>query len=426
MLEMDFIREHTGLVRKDLEKRGQKNKIQLLEKLIEKDKQWRAFKIQADSLRMERNNINKKISDLLVKKEDVQVLINKAKQLPIKIKELDKKISFLKDEINKSLFLIPNILHESVPVGIDESENVEVKKWGCFDKKPNVIHHGLFAEKNNLADFSSASRISGAGFYFLKSDLALMEFALMKFAIDLLIKKGFTLINPPLMMRRKSYSGVTDLEDFEKVMYKIEGEDLYLIATSEHPLAAMYSDKIFDLNELPVKLIGFSPCFRKEIGKHSIDERGLFRVHQFYKIEQFVFSLPDDSWKFHEELLANAEELVQKLEIPYRVVNVCTGDIGSLASKKYDIECWSPREQKFIELVSCSNCTGFQATRLNIKFRKNNSKEFVHTLNSTAIASSRALRLIIENFQTDENTVLVPKVLQPYMLGLKEIPLKDN
>jgi seryl-tRNA synthetase len=258
-------------------------------------------------------------------------------------------------------------------------------------------------------------------FSFLKDKIALLDFALQKYAIDKLVKKGYILVEPPFMVRRGPYEGVTDLADFENVMYKIEDDDLYLIATSEHAIGAMHMNETFDADKLPLKYVGISACFRREIGSHGLDTRGLFRVHQFNKIEQFIFCKPSDSWKFHEELLKNAEEIFKALELPYRVVNICTGDIGIVAAKKYDLEVWMPREEKYREVVSCSNCTGYQATRLNIRYKKGNEKEYLHTLNSTAIATSRAIRAIIENNQQKDGTVKVPKVLVPYMNGVKEI-----
>ena len=229
-------------------------------------------------------------------------------------------------------------------------------------------------------------------------DAARLEMALSMFAIEKLVAKGYTLVQPPLMLRRKPYEGVTDLADFETMMYKIEGEDLFLIATSEHPIAALFMGETLQENQLPQKLVGFSPCFRKELGSHSIDTKGIFRVHHFNKVEQFVFCKPEDSWAFHEEMIANAEEIFRELGLPYRVVSICTGDIGIVAAKKYDIEVWMPREQTYREVVSCSNCTAYQATRLGIRYQKGNEKEIVHTLNSTAGAASRAMKVIIQQF----------------------------
>jgi seryl-tRNA synthetase len=246
-----------------------------------------------------------------------------------------------------------------------------------------------------------------------------MELALQKFAIDLLTKKGFILTQVPLMLRRKPYEGVTDLKDFETMMYKIENEDLYLIATSEHAIAARFSNHLFKSDELSKKFVGVSSCFRKEIGSHGVDERGLFRVHQFNKVEQFIFCKPEDSWKIFEDLIKNAEEIFKKLKLPYRIVSICTGDIGTVAAKKYDLEVYMPREKTYKEVVSCSNCTSYQATRLNIKYVKDGKKDYLHTLNSTAIATSRTLRAILENCQQKDGTVKVPSVLVPYMNGIK-------
>jgi seryl-tRNA synthetase len=249
-----------------------------------------------------------------------------------------------------------------------------------------------------------------------------MDIAIVQFAFDYLVKKGYTPVLPPYMLRRAPYEGVVDLGDFESMMYKVEGEDLYLIATSEHPIGAMYQGEIIDEDLLPMKFAGYSTCFRKEIGAHGVDTKGLFRIHQFNKIEQFIFCRPEDSWKFHEELLSNAEALFQQLNIPYRVVNVCTGDIGTIAAKKYDIEAWFPRTKSYGEVVSCSNCTDYQARRLNVRCGKvGGEKRFLHTLNSTAIATSRALRAIFENYQRADGSLEVPPVLREYMGGLERI-----
>ncbi|MEK6853985.1 MAG: serine--tRNA ligase, partial [Nanoarchaeota archaeon] len=282
--------------------------------------------------------------------------------------------------------------------------------------------HGELLEQHGLADFERATKISGAGFHFLKGDLVRLELALINFAAAAMEKKGFTLIEPPLMMLRKPYEGVTDLQAFENVMYKIdEGkkdeESSYVIATSEHPIAAMLMNETLNESQLPLKFCGISNCFRREIGSHGIDTRGLFRVHQFSKVEMFAFCKPEQSWQLHEELLKNAEDLLQQLKIPYRVVNVCTGDIGSVAAKKYDIEAWSPRQNNFREVVSCSNCTSYQAAALNIRYHNGSSgeKEYVHTLNATAIATGRTIVAIVENCQNKDGTITVPDVLLPYV-----------
>ena len=425
MLDIKFIREHPEVVRKDLEKRNEKEKIEWLEDLLKSDVEYRKLLQENQKLRQRRNEITDEINKLKKQGEDIKEKIQEAKALPDKIKQSDEKLEELKTNIEYYLMRLPNILHESVPVGKDANDNVVVKTWGekpkfSFELKP----HGELLQELGLANFEKAAEVSGHGFYYLLGDIARLELALTNFAVDSLTKKGFTLVEPPLMLRRKPYEGVTDLKDFETMMYKVDNEDLLLIATSEHPIAAMLMNETLEEKQLPMKFVGVSPCFRKELGSHSIDTKGLFRVHHFNKVEQFIFCKPEDSWKFHEELLSNGEELFQKLKIPYRVVNICTGDIGTVAAKKYDLEAWFPRENLYREVISCSNCTSYQAVRLNIKYKKGEEKEYVHTLNSTAIATGRAIRAIVENYQQKDGTIKVPAVLQKYM-GKKVIGKKD-
>ena len=419
MLDIRFIRSRPDIVRADLKKRGDTEKLEWVDDLLKKDVRARELKIETDALRQRRNTIAREINAARKAGQDVTVLLAEAADLPGKIRDNETEQEMIADAIRAYQMRLPNILHETVPVGKDDTENVEIKREGrvrTFDFE--LQNHGQLAVERGWADFERATKISGAGFYFLKSSLVLLDLALQRFAIDLLAQKGYTPVIPPYMINRSSYEGVTDLGDFEKVMYKIDGDDVYLIATSEHPIGAMYKGEIFETKDLPLRLAGISPCFRREIGAHGLDTKGLFRVHQFTKVEQFVFCRPEDSWEIHEELLANAEEIYQKLEIPYRVVNICTGDIGTVAAKKYDIEAWMPRENTYKEVVSCSNCTSYQAVRLNIKVRdKSNfeSKQHVHTLNSTAVATSRVMRAILENFQNKEGLVEIPKILRPYM-----------
>ncbi len=421
MLDIRFVRENAKEVKKNLEKRGDKEALGWLEELLESDKVYRSVLQESEQLRKERNEITDEINKLMAQKKGFKQKVKEAKGLPEKIKALEKKAAPLKEKIDWRLMRLPNILHESVPIGKDDSENAEVRKFGQKISKKEMPPHGEVLEKNGWADFSRAAKTSGAGFYFLKGDFALLEMSLIRYVVDELAKKKYSLITPPLMMNKAAYEGVTDLADFGNVMYKIDSQDLYLIATSEHPMAAMFRDEIFSEPDLPVKLAGVSPCFRKEIGKHGIDTRGLFRVHQFNKVEQFVFCKPEDSWALHEELMENAEGIFSGLGLAYRVVNICTGDIGTVAAKKYDLEVWMPREEKYREAVSNSNCTSYQSVRSNIKFRKKDgTKEYVHTLNSTAVATSRALRAIVETYY-DGEVLKIPKVLQPYMNNAKEI-----
>jgi len=290
-------------------------------------------------------------------------------------------------------------------------------------RAPGLKSHGELLEALGMAEFDRAHRVSGAGFYYLTGPIVLLDLALQRLALDLLVRRGFTPVVPPYMLRRAPYEGVTDLADFENVMYKVEEEDLYLIATAEHPLAALYQGEILDETRLPIRLAGMSPCFRKEIGGHGVDQKGIFRVHQFQKIEQFVFCRPEDSPQIHEELRANAEEVFRLLQVPYRVVNVCTGDVGTVAAKKYDIEAWYPRQGAYREVVSCSNCTDYQARRLGIRMGKAGrpGKVVPHTLNSSAVATSRALAVLLEQYQNPDGSVTVPEVLRPLMGGLDRL-----
>lgn len=424
MLDIRFVRENPDTIRENLKRRKDDEKLEWVDDLLKKDEEYRSLNNELQKLRHERNEINQNINKAKKSGADASELIKRAKELPSRIKSIESDMESLKEKIRYYLMRLPNIMHESVPYGADDSENVEIRKWGEpkrpeFELKP----HGEIAEQLGIADFKRSAKIAGAGFYYLKGELAMMDVALQKFALDTLTKKGWTVVYPPVMMNRTAYEGVTDLKDFEDVMYKIEGEDLYLIATSEHPMGAMYMDETLNESQLPIKFAGVSPCFRKEIGSRGVDTKGIFRVHQFNKIEQFVFCTPDQSWEIHEEMVKNAEDIFKALKLPYRVVNICTGDLGIVAAKKYDIEVWYPRQNKYGEVVSCSNCTAYQAVRLNIRYRIKDSEEkaWVHTLNSTAIATSRALVAILENYQNKDGTVTVPEVLVPYMNGVRII-----
>lgn len=423
MLDIHLIRTHPEVVKKNLEKRKDKEKVTLLNDLTKKDKDWRKTKQDLDDLRKKRNILSQQINELKKQKKPITKVIKEVKEIPTKIKKLEEKEIKLKQEINSELLRIPNLLHTSVPYGEGDKDNKVVRKWGTITKpKFELVPHGELLEELGIADFKKAAQVAGTGFHYMIKDLARLNMALLNFAIDSLTKKGYQLNIPPLMLRREPYEGVTDLKDFEDVMYKIDGEDLYLIATSEHPIAAFLMNETLNEKDLPLKVVGMSPCFRKEIGSHGIDTRGLYRVHQFWKIEQFIFCKPEDSWKYHEELQKNSEELYKKLKIPYRVVNVCTGDIGIIAAKKYDIEAWFPRQKAYGEVGSNSNCTDYQARRLNIKYvDKKGNRTYIHTLNNTAIATSRTLVAILENFQQKDGSVKIPTALQKYMGGLKKI-----
>jgi len=394
------------------------------EALIEKDRSWREQKQLAEKLKAQRNVLSREITALKKQKKDAQTKIDEAASIPSKIKAADAQRMKLEKETNDLLMRIPNLLANDVPTGKGEEDNAVIRTWGkrasyAFEPKSHV---DLIADLD-IADIPRAAKIAGARFYFLKNELVVLDMALQRMALDLLMKKGFVPVIPPLLMHRKPYEGVTDLKDFEDVMYKAEGEDLYLIATSEHPLAAMHGNEILDGNKLPLKYAGVSTCFRREAGAHGRDTKGIFRVHQFTKVEQFVYCKPADSPAILEDLLKNAETVFQKLEIPYRIVNICTGEIGTVATKKYDIEAWMPAQNAFREVVSASNCSSYQANRLSIRYRKDfqfEEKEAVHTLNATAVANPRAIVAILENHQNTDGSISIPKALQPYA-GFKEI-----
>ena len=425
MIDPRVIRENYATVRENLERRRDSSIIEKLDKWTAQDKEWRTLKQEVDDLRAGRNAITEEIKMAKGKGADITKLLEKAKNLPTEIKQKEVRLKELEVENKAIVMRIPNLLTTDVPYGKDGEDNVVVRTWGTANKNTKLVHHGELVKNLGMAEFDRAVKISGEGFYALKGDLALLNLAILNYAADLLIKRGFSLVIPPAMMTRKAYEGVTDLGDFESVMYKIEGEDHYMIATAEHPLTSMYMDEIIEEKDLPIVEVGYSTNFRKEIGKHGLDERGLFRLHQFDKVEQIILCKPEESAKWHEKLVENAEELCRAFEIPHRVILICTGDIGTVAAKKYDIECWSPREGKYYETHSLSNCTDYQAVGLNIKYKKaNGEKEYLHTLNATEVAIPRMLRAILENHQTPQGTIKIPKALQQYMHGKTEIGLK--
>ncbi|MEM4336585.1 MAG: serine--tRNA ligase [Candidatus Woesearchaeota archaeon] len=422
MLEKSFIIKNPEIVKKDLIKRGDTEKIKWVDELIVLDKEWKKLKRELDNLRSDKNKVSLEINRLKKEKKDASQQIKRASELPKKISEKENDIIKIEEKMKYYLMRIPNILHDSVPVGKNEDDNQVIK---IFGKKPifnfELKSHVELIEKNNWADLERAAKISGARWYFLKGELALLEMAITRYAIDFMMKKGYSFVVPPYMMCKKAYEGVTSLADFEDMLYKIEGEDLYMIATSEHPLTAMWMGEVLEEKSLPIKMAGYSTNFRKEAGAHGKDTKGIFRVHQFNKIEQIIICKQEDSWKFHEELRKNIEEFFESLGIHFRTVNICTGDIGVVAAKKYDIEAWMPVQNKFREMGSCSNCTSYQSVRLNIKYRTKDGNKYVHTLNSTCVATSRALVAIIENFQNKDGSVNIPEVLVPYMNGKRTI-----
>jgi seryl-tRNA synthetase len=426
MLDIRFIRDNVDLIRDNLKRRRNDEKLKEFEDLLKLDEKVRGLKREIQDLRTQRNKISRQIGTLKKSGEDDSKLVKRVNDVNDKIKSVEEETDKLEQQLKRIQMSIPNILHESVPYGVDEEDNEVMKEWGGRPDFDFEYHsHVDLLESLDIGDIPRAARLSGSRFYYLKNELVLLDIAMQQMALEMLLDRGYTPIYPPFMMRREPYEGVTDLADFEDVMYKIEGEDLYLIATSEHPMAGMYMGEVFEPTELPLKLAGVSTCFRKEAGSHGKDTKGIFRVHQFNKVEQFVFSLPEDSWNVHEELIRNEEDFVQALKLPYRIVNTCTGDIGIVAAKKLDLEYWFPGQQKYREGGSCSNCTAYQATRLNIKYRLKKGgteKAFLHTLNSTMMANPRTMVAIIENYQREDGSVEIPKALHKYLpQGMREI-----
>ncbi len=428
MLDIKLIRENPSIIRDSLKKRGDPENLKMLETLIDCDQQWRQALTRLNELRHERKQITAEIAVERKSGKDAKSEIIRAKKIDSEVTVLEREVTEWEEKEHNLLLRLPNLLHDSVPHGKDENDNQETRRW-------NKPHRFTFAPKGHieiglaldLFDVERASKVAGARFFYLKNEAVLLDNAIIQFALEELRNKGYTPVEPPYLMHRKPYEGVVALADFEDVLYKVENEDLYLIATSEHPMAAMYMDEVLRAEDLPLKLVGYSTNFRKEAGAHGKDTRGLFRTHQFNKVEQFIFATPDDSWQLHEELIHNAEDLTRKLGLPYRIVNVCTGDIGTVAAKKYDLEVWMPAQNAYRELHSCSNCTDYQARRLNIRYRVREGeapKGFVHTLNSTAFATGRTIVAILENFQKEDGTVTIPEALRKYMCGIKEITSK--
>ncbi len=422
MIDIKLVRENPKLVKDNLKKKFQDEKLPLVDKVRKLDEEWRKLKYTGDSLRSKRNNISQEINQAKKQKKDSKALIKKAKEIPKKLKKLEEKGKKLEVEIKEIMLKIPNIIHKSVPIGKDSKSNVEIKKVGK-PKKPKykIFNHAELAEKLGGADFDSARKMSGKGFYFLKGDLALLSAAIINFSRDYMVKKGFEYVEPPLMIRKKVVQGVMSFGEIEAMMYKVDGEDLYPIATSEHPLIGMFMDKKIRKKDLPIKITGYSSCFRKEVGAHGIEEKGFFRVHQFNKQEMVVVCEPSESYKWYDKMLQYALDIYKALNIPVRVLEMASGDLADLKAKSCDIEAWSPKQEKYYEVGSLTNMEEAQARRLDIKIQGGDKSYFAHTLNNTVIATPRALIAIMENNQQKEGSIKIPKALQKYMNNQKII-----
>jgi seryl-tRNA synthetase len=421
MLDMDFVRNNPKKVQQMLKKRHLEYPFTTLLGL---DKERRILVTEIQELKHQRNTISDEIARMRTENTDASKKIHETKEMSQRITSGDERIRELNQHLHKLVGDLPNIPDETVPDGNGEEDNVELRQ----NSKPPTLNfkphdHIDLAQNLGLMDLERASKVSGARFYFLKGDLVRLNYALINFALDFLDNRGWTLIQPPYMLKREAINGSIILSDFEDVIYKINDEDLYLIGTSEHAIASMYMNEVLRGGELPLRYAGVSPCFRKEVGAHGRDTKGIFRVHQFEKVEQFVFSRPEDSQNELEFMMRNAEDFFNALQIPYRIVSLCGGELGKVSSKTYDLEAWFPGQEKYREVVSCSNCTDYQARGLLVKFRDkpHESSNFVHTLNSTLVATERTLIAIMENHQMEDGSIKIPKELKPYVGNLEVI-----
>jgi seryl-tRNA synthetase len=423
VLDVKLVREDPKAIVSNLERRGALEKVPLVDEAVKADAEWRRFKTEVDNLRHKQNELTAQVAAMKKRGDPIEDKLKEVRSIPQEIEDLEAKSAERYARLNGILMSLPNMLHESVPAGKDETQSVVVRSVG---KKPKFSfepkHHIDLLAGLGMVDMERAAKVAGARFFFLKGDAVKLEHAIMQYALDFLRERGYTAVEPPFMLNRAAYEGVVNLEDFGPVIYKIEGEDLHLIATSEHPLVSMHKDEILQGSDLPIKYCGFSPCFRVEAGAHGKDTKGIFRVHQFYKVEQVIFCRPDESWELHGELVSNTESIYQALEIPYRVVVLCSGDTGFMSAKTFDLEAWLPGQQNYREMGSASNITDFQARRLLVRYREkqNAPTALVHTLNSTAVVT-RTLVALVENFQQKDGTVKIPEVLTPYMGGIDSL-----
>lgn len=422
MIDIKLVREHPEIILETIQKKFQSNKVKTLDKVREKDATWRTLKNQADSLRNERNTVSKDIA--LAKKagKSTTALLKKAKTIPEELAALEEKMHALENERDTLMATLPNLMHSSVPIGKTDAENVTLKTIGKPKKATfEIKNHAELIESLGCADFEASARVAGNGFYYLEGDVALLNQALIRYAIESMVKAGFTYVETPLMLKGNIIQNVTDLNDQKNQIYKIENEDAFLIGTSEHSLIGRYVDTIVQEKQLPIQHTSYSMCFRKEIGSHGIDEKGLYRTHQFNKVEMIVICTPEESMKHYEAMQKITVSIFEHLGIPIRVLAICSGDLGDLKHVQVDIEAWSPRKEAYFEVGSCSNLSDAQARKLKIRVDGSRGRYVPHTLNNTAIATSRALVAILENYQQKDGSVKIPEVLQQYMFGKKII-----
>ena len=424
MIDIKLIRENKELVKENIKKKFQDSKLALVDEVYELDITSRQIKQKGDDLRMNRKNLSSQIGALMKqgKKDEAEKIKSQVQDINnelIKNEELEEKYA---QEIKEKMMKIPNIIHESVPIGKDDSENVELQKFGePFVPDYEIPYHIEIMENLSGVDLDSAGRVAGNGFYYLIGDIARLHSAVLTYARDFMINKGFTYCIPPFMIRSDVVTGVMSFEEMEAMMYKIEGEDLYLIGTSEHSMIGKFKDQILSKANLPYTMTSYSPCFRKEKGSHGIEERGVYRIHQFEKQEMIVVCEPEESYDWYEKMWSYTVELFRSMDIPVRTLECCSGDLADLKSKSVDVEAWSPRQQKYFEVGSCSNLTDAQSRRLNIRIKGEKENYYAHTLNNTVVAPPRMLIAFLENNYNEDGSVRIPKVLVPYMGGLNII-----
>ncbi|MBQ8766990.1 MAG: serine--tRNA ligase [Clostridia bacterium] len=424
MLDIKFLRTNPDVVKENIKKKFQDEKLPLVDKVIELDAEYRAAKGRGDELRALRNSVSKEIGGLMAqgKRDEAEVVKQKVKDMADELAALQVKEGELEAEIRKIMLVIPNIIDESVPIGKDDSENVEIQRYGePVTPDYEVPYHVDIMENLNGIDLDSARKTSGNGFYYLCGDIARLHSAILSYARDFMIDRGFTYYIPPFMIRSDVVTGVMSFAEMENMMYKIEGEDLYLIGTSEHSMIGKFIDTFTPENELPKTLTSYSPCFRKEVGAHGIEERGVYRIHQFEKQEMIVVCKPEDSMKWYDVLWQNSVDFFRSLDIPVRTLECCSGDLADLKVKSCDVEAWSPRQQKYFEVGSCSNLGDAQARRLGIRVKGKDGNYFAHTLNNTVVAPPRMLIAFLENNLNEDGSINIPKPLQMYMGGKTKI-----
>ncbi len=427
MIDIKLLRETPAIYRDTIKRKSQDEKLKLIDEILEWDTEIKSIRSEAEMLRNRRNVLSEEINKLKKEKKDASIVLEEVKSIPEKIKNIEDKLAIIEQKINTNIRQLPNIISEHVPLGKNDQDNVEIRHGGVIKKFDFPIkNHIELAENLDLANWDASARVCGTGFYYLKKDLAVLNQALIRFAIDFMLKKNYEYIEPPLMLNEEAIFASMDKSAIEQSVYSIKGEDLNLIGTSEQAVLAMHTGNTIPESELPKKYFSYSMCFRKEIGAHGINEKGLWRTHQFNKVEQFIFCKPEDSEELYEELMNNSEGILQALELPYRIIEICTGDLADWKFRSADLEVWRPTLNAYGEVMSLSNCTDYQARKLGIKcVDKQGNKRILHTLNDTALATSRIMVTILENNQNADGTITVPKVLIPYMHGIKIIGHKE-